>query len=190
MKIQTRSAAAMLVLGAVLAACAGGATAPSSAAVTQASAPIRASAPPVSADPAAQPTAPAASTSTIGACALITQAEAKAFLGFDPGPGIDGGDATAPTCAYGGSLTYGLELTDGAARYEATKGAMQASGKAQALTGVGDAGYLFIVANTVAQMEILKGTTLLTINVQGDPTLQNITAATLTALGTTVASRF
>jgi hypothetical protein len=38
-------------------------------------------------------------------------------------------------------------------------------------------------------MEILKGSALLTVNVQGDPSLQNITLAALTTLGTTAVGR-
>jgi hypothetical protein len=38
-------------------------------------------------------------------------------------------------------------------------------------------------------MEILKGSTILTVNVQGDPSLQNITPAALTTLGMAAAGR-
>jgi hypothetical protein len=38
-------------------------------------------------------------------------------------------------------------------------------------------------------MEILKGSTILTVNVQGDPALQNITPASLTTLGMAAAGR-
>ena len=54
---------------------------------------------------------------------------------------------------------------------------------------VGDDGFVFIVGNTIAQMVILKGSELLTVNVQGDPALQNITLPTLTTLGTAAAAR-
>lgn len=102
---------------------------------------------------------------------------------------MDTGTADSPACAYDGSLTVGLELNDGKAQFDATTATMQGSETSQALSGVGDGAYVTIVANTIASMEILKGTTLLTINVQGDPSRQNITLAALTALGTTVVGR-
>ena len=83
-----------------------------------------------------------------------------------------------------------FQLADGKATFDTTKAAMQGSGKAQDLTGVGDDGFVFIVGNTIAQMVILKGSELLTVNVQGDPALQNITLPTLTTLGTAAAARF
>jgi len=48
-------------------------------------------------------------------------------------------------------------------------------GKSQDLGGVGDGAFVLTVGNTAGQMEILKGSTILTVNVQGDPSLQNIT---------------
>jgi hypothetical protein len=120
---------------------------------------------------------------------LITEQEAKAFLGSDPGPGVNTGTPDSPACAYGGSLTFVVQPSAGRAQYDADHGAAQGSGKATDLSGVGDAGYAFIVANTIAQMEIVKGTVLLQVNVQGDPSLQNITLAALTTLGTTAIGR-
>ena len=119
----------------------------------------------------------------------ITEQEATAFLGSDPGPGINVGSPAAPACAYGASLTIGVELNDGQAMFATTKAAMQGSGKAQELSGVGDTAYVFIVANTIADMEILKGSTLLSVRVQGDPSRQNVTVAALTSLGTTAVGR-
>ncbi len=183
----TRSATGLLVLSLVLAACSGSAAAPSAAPVGSAAAAAtgasgQSSAPDGSA-------APAASDLAIDACALITEKEATTFLGSDPGPGMETGSPGAPACAYGGSLTFAIQ-TDGAkATYDSSKGAMQGSGKAQEITGVGDEAYAFIVANAIAQMQILKGSTLVMINVQGDPSLQNITMERLTALGKMVAGR-
>ena len=182
MKIQTRPATAILVLALALGACGGSSTtAPTagqlpSAAAAQTGAPAAAS-------------TPAGSTAAISACALITEPEAKAFLGTDPGPGVDAGSTESPACAYGASLTIVLELTDGKAQFDASTANMQGSTTSQALSGVGDGGYVTIVGNTVAIMEFLKGTTLVTINVQGDPSRQNVTLAALTALGKTVVGR-
>ena len=130
-----------------------------------------------------------ASTAATAACAVVTEQDATTLLGSDPGPGVDSGSADAPACAYGASLTYVLQPEDGKATFDMTKAAMQGSGKAQDLTGVGDDGFVFIVGNTIAQMVILKGSELLTVNVQGDPALQNITLPTLTTLGTAAAAR-
>jgi len=182
MKIQTRTTMALLIVTLAVAACGSSSATVSPAATSQAIAPTPAAS-------AASETAPAAPVAATGACPLITEKEAAAFLGSDPGPGQETGTATAPACAYGASLTFSVQSNDGKAQYETTKAAMQGSGKAQDLTGVGDEGFVFIVANTIAQMAILKGTTLLTVNVQGDPSLQNITLATLTALGKTAIAR-
>lgn len=188
MKVLFRTATALLILTATVAACGGTSSAPSQVTQGQASAPAHTSTPgdasaPVSSDVSAP------STTSIDACALITEQEATAFLGSDPGPGVDTGSASAPACAYGASLTIAVELNDGKATFDSTKAAMQGSGKAEDLPGVGDAGYVFIVANTIADMEILKGSELLSVRVQGDPSRQNVTVATLTALGTTAVGR-
>jgi hypothetical protein len=84
----------------------------------------------------------------------------------------------------------GVGANAGKAKFDSDRASAQGSGKSQDLSGVGDAAFVFIVANTIGQMEILKGSTILTVNVQGDPSLQNITAASLTVLGTAAAGRF
>jgi Protein of unknown function (DUF3558) len=187
MTIHTRSAAGLLLLSAVLAACSGASTVPATSGpgASAAALPTTGDAQPSDAAPSAVAPAGAA----VDACAIITEKEATAFLGSDPGAGMSTGTAAAPACAYGGSLTFVVELGDGKSLYDSTKAAMQGSGKAQDLTGVGDQAFAFIVANTIAQMVIVKGTTMLTVNVQGDPSLQNITVEALTALGTTAAGR-
>ena len=185
MKIQTRSATALLFLSAALAACGGSAATAAPAGQGQPSTPGQSGGtqPPAT-------TASGGSSAAVDACALITQPEAKAFLGSDPGPGVSTGDASSPACAYGGSLTFVVQPNAGKAKFDSDRAAALGSGKLTDLTGVGDAAYAFIVANTIAQMEIVKGATVVMVNVQGDPSLQNITAATLTTLGTTVAGRF
>ena len=182
-----RAALALLVLTAVLAACGGSSAATAPAAQQSASTPAASDAPASSAPEASS--AAQGSTAAVAACALITEQDATTLLGSDPGPGMDTGSAAAPACAYGASLTYQVQLDDGKATFDTTKAAMQGSGKAQDLTGVGDDGFVFIVGNTIAQMVILKGSELLTVNVQGDPALQNITLPTLTTLGTAAAGR-
>ena len=170
MKFQMRSAAALLILSAVVAACGGGATA---------SSPISQGQPggPTQADGAAAPTAPTGSTAAINACAVITEQDATTLLGSDPGPGQDTSTGMDLACSYGGSLTMNVGANAGKAKFDSDRAPAQGSGKLQDLSGVGDAAFVFIVGNTIGQMEILKGSTILTVNVQGDPSLQNITAA-------------
>lgn len=188
MSVPIRAAAALLILTAAVAACGGSSATSAPPAQGQTPAPVQAS----TAGQASAPAATAASKPAAGAidaCAIITEQEATAFLGSDPGPGTNTGTASAPACAYGGSMTIGVEPKDGQALYATTKAAMQGSGKAQDLKGVGDAGYVFVVADTIGDMEILKGNTLLSVRVQGDPSLQNVTVARLTDLGTTAVGR-
>lgn len=188
MSVPIRAATALLTIAAVVAACGGSAATSAPAAQGQTPAPTQASTPGQASAPAPTNTSqPAAGA--VDACAVITQQEATAFLGSDPGPGTETGTASAPACAYGGSLTISVEPGDGQDMYATTKAAMQGSGKAQELKGVGDAAYAFVVANTIGDMEILKGTTLLSVRVQGDPSLQNVTIERLTSLGTTAVGR-
>lgn len=179
MKVPMRSATALLIISAAVTACGGS---------SAATAPAQASVPADTSAPAASDASTPA-TGAVDACALITEQDAAAFLGSDPGPAAQTGTMAAPACAYGASLTIAIVPTDGAAMYATTKAAMQGSGKAQDLPGVGDAAYVFIVANTIGDMEILKGSMLLSIRIQGDPSLQNVTVARLTTLGTTAVGR-
>jgi hypothetical protein len=187
MNVPIRFTSAVFVLAATVAACGGSAAGSSPAANGDGSSPAPTSAAGAATEPAGTSAAPAAGA--IDACAIITEAEATAFLGSDPGAGVDTGSAASPACAYGGSLTLGVEPTDGQAQYATTKAAMQGSGSATDLPGVGDSAYVFIVANTIADMEILKGTVLLSVRVQGDPSQQNVTVERLTSLGTTAIAR-
>lgn len=182
MKVQMRAATALLIMSAAVAACGGTSSTSSPKAQDQASAPTQTSA-------AVASTAPAASTGAIDACALITEQEATAFLGSDPGPGTDTGSADSPACAYDASLTIGVDLTGGKAKFDNDTASIQGSATGHILSGVGDAGAVTIVANSIAAMEILKGSMVLSINVQGDPSLQNITLDALTALGTKAVGR-
>ncbi len=184
MKLQTRSVtAALLILTVAVAACGGGSATSSSASQGQTGTQTQADAP-------GNSTASTASTQSINVCALITEPEATALLGSDPGPGTatDMGSATSPACAYGASLTFGVDRTGGKAKFDSDTSSMQGAANSHTLA-VGDACAATIVANTVASMEILKGSTILTVMVQGDPTLQNITPAALTKLGTAAVGR-
>jgi hypothetical protein len=183
MKIQARSATSLLILSAVVAAC-GGASATSLAA-TQGQGPTRANAPAQASVPA-DSSAGTGSIAAINACALITEQEATAFLGSDPGPGQDTGTAESPACAYDASLTIGVDLNGGKVKFDSDTASMQGSANSHTLSGVGDAGAVTIVGNAIAAIEILKGSMVLSVNVQGS---QPITLAALTALGTTAVGR-
>jgi hypothetical protein len=153
-------------------------------------------APPVSATtPSGQPVVRPASTvsaspgSAPNACLLITEAEATAFLGSDPGVGVMTTTDTATACSYGGSLVVSVEPGDGQAQFDQKKRAVEGQNNTHTLSGVGDAAFAFVVGNTIADMEILKGSSLMSVLVQGNPSLQNITPESLQALGATTVGR-
>jgi hypothetical protein len=188
MKIQARPAAGILVLGLglVLAACSGTTAAPTAAPGGQTGASV---APGGGTTQSAAPAAASGGTgAAIDACALITEDQATAFLGSDPGPGVSTGTPDAPACFFG-SLGIVVAPTDGQAEYTSKTSALQGTASFQTISGVGDAAGATIVANTVADMEFYKGSVGISVEVQGDPSLQNITAASLTMLGAAIASR-
>jgi hypothetical protein len=111
MKRGTRTAVGLLVVSAVLAACGGTAPTPAAAGAGESFTPIQSSA-------LGQATAPPAVAAAIDACALVTQPEAATLLGFDPGAGTSTGTDAAPACAYGASLTVGVEPTDGKSQFD------------------------------------------------------------------------
>jgi hypothetical protein len=188
MKIQTRSAAALLILSAMVTACASSAATAPSVNHSQVAQNTQAGAP--AGDATAAASTPArGSTPAVNACAVITEQDATTLLGSDPGPGQNTSSDTGAACAYGASLTLSVGANAGKAQFDSDRAPALGSGKLQDLTGVGDAAFVFIVANTIGQMEILKGSTILTVDVQGDPALQNITAASLKTLGTAAAGR-
>jgi Protein of unknown function (DUF3558) len=184
MNLLLRPVAGLVLAGLVLSACSGSAVtpAPTVGAPGQSAAAAGGGAPVASA-------APAGGGSAIDPCTLVTEAEATTFLGSDPGPGVSGGTSDQPACAYGASLTLSVQPSAGKTQYDADHGAAAGSGKLTDLTGVGDAAFAFVVANTIGQMEIVKGSAVVTVNIQGDPSLQNITVDRLTTLGATVAGR-
>jgi hypothetical protein len=177
--------AAIAILTVLLGACGAATSTPA------ASAPGGATTTPVIAAPAATgvvSSAVAAPAAVRDVCAVITQAEAKTFLGFDPGAGVVSTTDTATACAYGGSLVVVVD-TDGKVQFDSKKTALGGQGTMQTLNGVGDSAFAFIVANTIADMEILKGPSLLSVLVQGDPTKQNVTLDALQKLGAMGAGR-
>ena len=201
--------AAVAILTFAVAACGSGGSAaappataaPAAPAATGSATRTAAPTPVATTDPGATtsgPAAPAASTGGTAAdpattgqdiCNLITEQEASAFLGVDPGVGVVTTTGSATACAYGGSLVVSVETGDGKAQFEGKQRALAGQPNAQTLTGLGDSAFAFIVANTIADMEILKGSTLLSVMVQGDPTRQNITVDALQKLGATTVGR-
>ena len=182
MKFPTKSVTVLLILSALVTACGGAAATSSSTTQGQAGAPAQAGA-------VSGSTAGTGSTAATNACAVITEQDATTLLGSDPGPGLDTTSDMGPACAYGASLTLNVGANAGKAKFDSDRASAQGSGKSQDLSGVGDAAFVFIVANTIGQMEILKGSTILTVDVQGDPSLQNITPDALTTLGKAAAGR-
>jgi hypothetical protein len=179
--LRARSAAGLLLLGGTLAACGGAASTPAGANPGQA-------APTSPAGAAATTAAQAGSNAGIDACALVTQQEATAFLGADPGPGTSMGDADVPACLYG-SMIISVQPTDGSAQFTANTAALKGTANGHELSGVGDQAFATDVANTVADMEINKGPVLVSVRVQGDPAKQSITVDALTTLGKAIAGR-
>jgi hypothetical protein len=188
MKIYLRPVAGLLIAGLALAACSGSAAAPTPGAVTPGQSSSSAAPAGGPSAPVAQSAAPAAGGAAIDACALVTEQQATAFLGSDPGPGVSTGTPDAPGCFYG-SLGILVAPTDGQAEYTTKTSALQGTANFQTISGVGDGAGATIVANTVADMEFFKGNVGISVEVQGDPSLQNITAASLTMLGAAIASR-
>ncbi len=184
-RIRPRQAIVGACLALLLAACSAGATpAPSAGRGVANPAPTSAVA---STAPTTAAANPGASTATVDACLLISQQEATALLGSDPGKGIGSATSDGSSCAYDGSLVVTVAPSPGQAAFDATKASMP--GTVQTLDGVGDAAFATIVANTVADMQILKGPVLISVMVQGDPSKQNITADALTGVGKIAVSR-
>ena len=118
----------------------------------------------------------------------MTEAEATTFLGSDPGPGHSTGTTDQPAGSYGARWTLILQPAAGKA-HTTRSWRRPGLGQVDGPDRVADAAFAFVIANTIGQMAIVKGTAVVTVNIQGDPSLQNITVERLTALGTTLAGR-
>lgn len=132
---------------------------------------------------------PSANTGAATACSLITQQEASAALGSDPGPGIAGVLGVATTCTFGtppSVLTVDLVPTGGKAAYEQTHGGAKAH-QLVTISGVGDAA-LGMFEGPIGAIYFYKGdalvSVLLTTN-QANATSQD----KMTALANTAAGR-
>ena len=172
----------------VVAGCGGAASSSAPAAQVARTAPAATAAPAATGAPPAT-TAPAGSATAVNACSLITEQEATTFLGSDPGAGVSSINNATAVCAYGASLVISVEPGDGKAQFDLKQSASQGQATFQPLSGLGDAAFATIVANTIADLEILKRSTLMSVLVQGNPSLQNITADALRKLGATALGR-
>jgi hypothetical protein len=157
------------MLSAVLAACGGTSSAASSAGSA----------------PAAPGHTSAPSHAAIDPCTLVTEAEATTILGADPGPGKNTSFGAVVSCAYSAALTVGI---DRSGVTKALFDSMTVAGT-QNVSGVGDAAHLTIPVGSTAKMDILKGSDVISIFIQGDPLVTSVTPDALTALGKTVLGR-
>lgn len=182
----------------LLAACSSGATTPSNTAVGHThSTAITAATPPGAptaaptvgpASDAATPTVPAAGTS---ACALVSEQQLTALLGTDPGPGKAGSDSSTTSCAYtrGVAVSIVVDRSGGKILFDGFC-PNQAQSNTRSVSGVADGACYTIVGGTgpIAAMYILKGTAVMSINIQAGLDAK-ITASALIALGKVAAAR-
>jgi hypothetical protein len=134
------------------------------------------------------------------ACAPITQQEATAALGSDPGPGTPGAGApnglkaTGTDCTYrtsdSGELSFVVEPGTARAQYDEAKARIQDpsyQGTFLELTGVGDAACITSGPHG-GHVYIFKGSVLVTIDLY-TPTPLSSPADILTTLGRGAAGR-
>ena len=119
-------------------------------------------------------------------CALVTEGDATAFLGSDPGPGVLMSAGPISSCGYG-EFHVGIQRGAGATGlFAAMQSADQAQPGFQAVNGVGDGGFVLMMPGADSMIYILKGSSLMSMLAPDGP---RVTAATLTALGTTATDR-
>jgi hypothetical protein len=141
---------------------------------------------PVTTTPPPQATTAPADSSAASPCALVTEGDATAFLGSDPGPGVLMSRGPISSCGYK-EFHVGLQRGAGVTGlFTAMQSADQSQPCFQALNGVGDAGFLLMIPGADSMIYILKGSSLMSMLAPNGP---RVTAATLTALGTTATDR-
>jgi hypothetical protein len=109
-------------------------------------------------------TSAAAPTAGTTACALVTEQEAGAALGADPGAGQDATSHGASSCMYGTSpmiVTVNLVPTGGKAAYDHTRG-LAPAGRAVDVAGVGAAAF-GVFTGPAADIWFYKGDTMVAI---------------------------
>jgi hypothetical protein len=121
------------------------------------------------------------------ACPLVTEQELSALLGADPGPGTEGSDGDRVGCTYSGAGFVSVIVDHGDKTL--LDQFCSATTTTQQVPGVADGACLTIVGGgPVAAMYVLKGSELLSINIQAGSSTR-ITPAALTAVGTQAAGR-
>ncbi len=131
---------------------------------------------------------PSGHTGAAAACLLITEQEASAALGSDPGPGVAGVLGVATTCTFGtppSVLTVDLVPTGGKAAYEQTQGSARPH-QLVTISGVGDAA-LGMFGGPIGAIYFYKGdalvSVLLTTNGANATSQDKMTALANTAAG-------
>ena len=134
----------------------------------------------------------AAAASATSACALVTEQELTSLLGTDPGPGKSMSDPNTASCAYtrAVAVTIVVDHSGGKSQFDLYCPTNQTQPGTHTVRGVGDDACLTIVGGTgpIAAMYILKGSALMSINIQAGLDAK-ITSGALTTLGGTAASR-
>jgi hypothetical protein len=138
-------------------------------------------------------TASGASRSTVAPCSLVTEPEATAFLGIDPGPGVVGSSGSAvASCGYAGYMVIAVDpggrpAFDG---YRSVSKGGVAGADFQDVNGTGDAAFVYsAAAGSTGGVCILKGSLAVLITVLPFQP-GTVTTAKSTALAMTVAGRF
>jgi hypothetical protein len=140
----------------------------------------------VTTTPPPQTTTAPADSSAVSPCALVTEGDATALLGSDPGAGVLMSRGPVSSCGYQ-DFHVGLQRGAGVTGlFAAMQSADQNQPGFQAVNSVGDAGFLLMIPGADSMIYILQGTSLMSMLAPQGP---RVTAATLTALGTTAAGR-
>jgi hypothetical protein len=127
---------------------------------------------PVAAGPRATPIAAAAASAEaatpatggggLTACGLITEQEVSTAIGTPTGPGTPGGSAALSECIYDeGTLIVSMK-TDAKALFDTSFAAATAKGAAN-LPGIGDKAFAASIDDGHCLLQLLKGTTLVSI---------------------------
>lgn len=137
-----------------------------------------------SADAAAGTTAPATPTSGVQACSLVTEREATAALGRDPGVGVGTSRPGASSCAYGtyrarSIVTVNLVPVSGKADFDHLRRAAP-TGQIADVAGVGDAAF-GVSQGPSASVWFTKGDTLVAVAVLTGAGAPPTTQATILA---------
>ena len=95
-----------------------------------------------------------------GPCGLVTEADATAFLGTDPGPALNNPQAASIQCSYGtdGVLLQITSAPNAKALFEQSKAKDFTDGSATPVDGLGDAAVTSPIGATSTAIYFVKGT--------------------------------